>query len=151
MKAPELLAPAGTLRNLRYAMAFGADAVYAGMPRYSLRVRNNDFHRIENLAAGIAEVHARGKAFFMATNVLPHNSKVKTFLEDMQPIVELGGPGSDYDGSRTRAGPADTPVSTGKHHELRQCEVLATARHQADYPVARTVLGTGRGNSPGLP
>jgi putative protease len=90
MKAPELLAPAGTLRNLRYAMAFGADAVYAGMPRYSLRVRNNDFHRIENLAAGIAEVHARGKAFFMATNVLPHNSKVKTFLEDMQPIVELG-------------------------------------------------------------
>ena len=90
MKAPELLAPAGTLRNLRYAIAFGADAVYAGMPRYSLRVRNNDFHRIENLAAGIEEVHAKGKAFFMASNVLPHNSKVKTFLADMEPIIELG-------------------------------------------------------------
>ncbi|MEN8802145.1 MAG: U32 family peptidase, partial [Thiogranum sp.] len=90
MKAPELLAPAGTLRNLRYAIAFGADAVYAGMPRYSLRVRNNDFNRIENLATGIEDAHAEGKAFFMATNVLPHNSKVKTFLDDMEPIIELG-------------------------------------------------------------
>jgi putative protease len=89
MKKPELLAPAGTLRNLRYAIAYGADAVYAGMPRYSLRVRNNDFSRLENLAEGIEHVHANGKAFFLATNVLPHNSKVKTFLADMAPIMEL--------------------------------------------------------------
>ncbi len=90
MKTPELLAPAGTLRNLRYAIAYGADAVYAGMPRYSLRVRNNDFNRIENLAEGIEAVHAANKAFFLASNVLPHNSKVKTFLADMEPIIELG-------------------------------------------------------------
>jgi putative protease len=89
MNAPELLAPAGTLRNLRYAIAYGADAVYAGMPRYSLRVRNNDFNRVENLAAGIEHAHACGKAFFMATNVLPHNSKVKTFLADMAAMIEL--------------------------------------------------------------
>ncbi len=89
MKIPELLAPAGTLRNLRYAIAYGADAVYAGMPRYSLRVRNNDFNRIENLAAGIEQVHAQGKRFFLATNVLPHNSKLKTFLADMRPLIEL--------------------------------------------------------------
>jgi len=90
MKIPELLAPAGTLRNLRYAIAYGADAVYAGMPRYSLRVRNNDFSTIENLATGIEQVHAKDKAFFMATNLLPHNSKVKTFMADMEPIIELG-------------------------------------------------------------
>ena len=48
MKTPELLSPAGTLRNMRYAFAFGADAVYAGMPRYSLRVRNNDFLEAES-------------------------------------------------------------------------------------------------------
>jgi putative protease len=89
MKAPELLAPAGTLNNLRYAIAYGADAVYAGMPRYSLRVRNNDFSRVENLADGIDAVHARGKSFFLASNVLPHDSKVKTFLKDMEPVVEL--------------------------------------------------------------
>ena len=90
MKAPELLSPAGTLKNMRYALAYGADAVYAGMPRYSLRVRNNDFNRIENLAAGIAAVHADGKAFFLASNVLPHNSKVRTFLADMEPVMALG-------------------------------------------------------------
>ncbi|MFQ5644340.1 MAG: tRNA 5-hydroxyuridine modification protein YegQ, partial [Thiogranum sp.] len=39
---------------------------------------------------GIGEVHASGKAFFMATNVLPHNSKVRTFMADMEPIIELG-------------------------------------------------------------
>ncbi|MDH5257032.1 MAG: U32 family peptidase, partial [Gammaproteobacteria bacterium] len=43
MKIPELLSPAGTYKNMQYAFAYGADAVYAGQPRYSLRVRNNDF------------------------------------------------------------------------------------------------------------
>ncbi|MCW8918305.1 MAG: tRNA 5-hydroxyuridine modification protein YegQ [Gammaproteobacteria bacterium] len=90
MKIPELLAPAGNLRNLRYAIAYGADAVYAGMPRYSLRVRNNDFDTREQLKCGIDEVHAAGKQFFLATNVLPHNTKVKTFLRDIEPIVALG-------------------------------------------------------------
>ncbi len=42
MFTPELLSPAGTLKNMRYAFAYGADAVYAGQPRYSLRVRNNE-------------------------------------------------------------------------------------------------------------
>jgi putative protease len=90
MKTPELLAPAGNLKNLRYAIAYGADAVYAGMPRYSLRVRNNDFDTREQLKSGIDEVHAAGKQFFLATNVLPHNTKVKTFLRDIEPIVALG-------------------------------------------------------------
>lgn len=90
MNRPELLAPAGTLRNLRYAIAYGADAVYAGTPRYSLRVRNNDFNTLDNLAAGIEHVHAHGKAFFMAANLLPHNAKVKTFLGDMAPLIALG-------------------------------------------------------------
>lgn len=90
MKAPELLAPAGNLKNLRYAIAYGADAVYAGMPRYSLRVRNNDFDTLAQLQNGIDEVHAAGRQFFLASNVLPHNAKVKTFLRDVEPIIELG-------------------------------------------------------------
>ena len=88
MKKVELLSPAGTLKNMRYAFAYGADAVYAGLPRYSLRVRNNDF-LADNLAKGIAETHRLGKKFFLATNVIPHNSKVKTFLKDIQPIVAM--------------------------------------------------------------
>lgn len=89
MKKPELLSPAGTIKNMRYAFGYGADAVYAGLPRYSLRVRNNDFLE-ENLAKGIKEAHALGKAFFLATNVLPHNRKVKTFIRDLESIVAMG-------------------------------------------------------------
>ncbi len=90
MSTTELLAPAGNLNNLRYAIAYGADAVYAGMPRYSLRVRNNDFHKLDNLAAGIATVHAAGRQFYLASNALPHNAKIKTFIQDMEPIMALG-------------------------------------------------------------
>ncbi|MFQ5469946.1 MAG: tRNA 5-hydroxyuridine modification protein YegQ [Gammaproteobacteria bacterium] len=89
MKIPELLAPAGTLPNLRYAIAYGADAVYAGIPRYSLRVRNNDFHQLDILSQGIEEAHANQKKFFLAANLLPHNRKVDTFLADLAEVVEL--------------------------------------------------------------
>ncbi len=88
MKKPELLAPAGTLKNMRYAFAYGADAVYAGQPRYSLRVRNNDFQN-DVLATGIREAHALGKQFFVAANTMPHNSKVKTFLRDIEPVIQM--------------------------------------------------------------
>jgi putative protease len=88
MKQVELLSPAGTIKNMRYALAFGADAVYAGQPRYSLRVRNNDF-LADNLAKGIAEAHSQGKKFFLATNVIPHNAKVKTFMADIAPIIAM--------------------------------------------------------------
>ena len=90
MKRPELLSPAGSLRNMRYAFAYGADAVYAGQPRYSLRVRNNEFSKEDVLAQGIEEAHALGKRFFLASNVAPHNNKVKTYLADLEPIVEMG-------------------------------------------------------------
>ena len=89
MKAPELLSPAGTLRNMRYAFAYGANAVYAGMPRYSLRVRNNDF-REDKLRTGIAEAHAQGRQFFVAANVMPHGAKLKTFVDDIAPVVAMG-------------------------------------------------------------
>ena len=89
MKKPELLSPAGLIKNMRYAFAYGADAVYAGLPRYSLRVRNNDF-RLPNLEQGINEAHALGKKFFAATNILPHTAKIKTFIEDMEPVIAFG-------------------------------------------------------------
>ncbi len=89
MKSPELLSPAGTIKNMRYAFAFGADAVYAGMPRYSLRVRNNDFLG-DNLRLGIEEARALGKRFFLTCNLMPHGAKLKTFMRDMEPVVAMG-------------------------------------------------------------
>ncbi|WP_301100753.1 tRNA 5-hydroxyuridine modification protein YegQ [Propionivibrio sp.] len=87
--APELLAPAGSLTMMRTAFAFAADAVYAGQPRYSLRVRNNEFGNIETLGNAIGEAHADGKRFYVVSNVLPHNAKVRTYLADMAPVVAL--------------------------------------------------------------
>ncbi|WP_010325055.1 tRNA 5-hydroxyuridine modification protein YegQ [Marinobacterium stanieri] len=89
MRTPELLSPAGTLKNMKYAFAYGADAVYAGQPRYSLRVRNNDFTH-DNLAEGIRIAHELGKKFFVASNILPHNSKLKTYMKDLDPVIAMG-------------------------------------------------------------
>jgi putative protease len=88
IKRPELLSPAGTLNNMRYALAYGADAVYAGQPRYSLRARENDFD-LQNLETGINEAHAKGKKFYLTSNLMPHNAKVKTYMADMEPVMAL--------------------------------------------------------------
>ena len=89
MKSPELLLPAGSLAKMRAAYDFGADAVYAGQPRYSLRARNNEF-KLEQIGMGIAEAHARGKKFFVTSNLLPHNDKVRTYLRDIEPVIAMG-------------------------------------------------------------
>ena len=85
----ELLSPAGTLKSMRYAFAYGADAVYAGQPRYSLRVRNNEFDHA-NLRLGIDEAHAQGKQFYVVVNIAPHNAKLRTFIKDLEPVVAMG-------------------------------------------------------------
>ena len=84
----ELLCPAGTFKNMQYAFAYGADAVYAGQARYSLRVRNNDFDE-ENLKKGIDYAHSLGKKFYVVVNIQAHNAKLKTFIEDIRPVIEM--------------------------------------------------------------
>lgn len=89
MKTPELLAPAGSLDMLHTAFNYGADAVYAGQPRYSLRVRNNDFGDLAVLKSGIDHAHSLGKKFYLVSNILPHGSKTRTFIHDMSPVIAL--------------------------------------------------------------
>ena len=89
VKAPELLAPAGSLAMMRTAFDFGADAIYAGQPRYSLRVRNNDFGDLAVLKTGIDRVHAAGGQFYLVSNIYPHGAKLKTYLRDMAPVIAL--------------------------------------------------------------
>jgi U32 family peptidase len=88
MKAPELLLPAGSLEKMRTAFAYGADAVYAGQPRYSLRARNNEFG-LDELESGIAEAHGLGKKFYVTSNLMAHNAKVKTYLADIEPVIAM--------------------------------------------------------------
>ena len=74
---------------MRAAYDYGADAVYAGSPRYSLRARNNEFAKLDVLEQGIKEAHERNKKFFLTVNTLPHNSKLKTFVSDMEPLIAM--------------------------------------------------------------
>lgn len=86
---PELLAPAGSLEMLETALAYGATAIYAGQPRYSLRVRNNSFGKLAELQRGILAAHAAGAQMYVVSNVYPHNAKIKTYLADMAKVVAL--------------------------------------------------------------
>jgi U32 family peptidase len=68
----ELLAPAGNMEKFRAAILFGADAVYLGIPDYSLRARINDFN-LRTLKSAIAEAHALNKKAYITLNIFAHN------------------------------------------------------------------------------
>jgi len=89
MQKPELLSPAGKIKHMRYAFAYGADAVYVGQPRYSLRVRNNQFKELDTLAAAVEEAHGQGKQIYVASNIAPHNDKVRSYIRDLEPVIEM--------------------------------------------------------------
>jgi putative protease len=95
----ELLAPAGDLTKLKYAFAYGADAVYAGVPRFSLRARENDFTN-ESLEEAVNMVHKLNKKIYLTLNIFPHNRKIDSFtgtlkwMESLRPdAIILSDPG----------------------------------------------------------
>jgi U32 family peptidase len=90
MKIPELLAPAGSLAMLQTALAFGADAVYAGQPRYSLRVRNNDFGDLKVLQQGLDTAHASRARFYVVSNIYAHDDKIRHYVNNMAPVIAMG-------------------------------------------------------------
>ncbi|MCR5537036.1 MAG: U32 family peptidase C-terminal domain-containing protein [Succinivibrio sp.] len=87
-RKPELLAPAGSLEHVRMALSYGADAVYAGVPRWSLRVRGNGFS-LEDFAEGIALSHQLGKRFHAVLNAIPHARRTQSFLPALDEIAAL--------------------------------------------------------------
>lgn len=89
MQKPELLAPAGDLVRLKYAFAYGADAVYAGQPSFSLRARENGFRGLDDLAEGIEYAHRLGKKFYLTSNVIPRNVKVEAFQKALLAAIDL--------------------------------------------------------------
>lgn len=87
-RVPELLMPAGSPHKLRVAIEYGADAVYCGVPRYSLRARENEF-RLHNLGEAVEFVRARGKKIYFTVNAIPRNSKVPGYLRYLKAMAEL--------------------------------------------------------------
>ena len=71
MKLPELLAPAGTLDAFKTAILYGADAIYAGLPGFSMRARAKI--DVEGVKQGIELAHAAGKKVYLAFNLFAHD------------------------------------------------------------------------------
>lgn len=76
MKNPELLAPAGNLEKLKTAFLYGADAVYLGIPDFSLRVRINNFD-FPKIIEGIKYAHSLGKKVYVTINIFAHQGHLK--------------------------------------------------------------------------
>ncbi len=71
LKLPELLAPAGTLDAFKTAILYGADAIYAGLPGFSMRARAKI--TTDEVRQGIELAHAAGKKVYLAFNLFAHD------------------------------------------------------------------------------
>jgi len=72
----ELLAPAGSPEKMEYAFAYGADAVYMGIPDFSLRVRINKFD-LADVKTAIATAHKLKKKIYVTANIYAHNEHLE--------------------------------------------------------------------------
>ena len=76
MKKLELLAPAGNPQKMATAYLYGADAVYLGIPDFSLRVRINDFN-LKSLKEAVIVAHQAKKKVYVTINIFAHNKHLK--------------------------------------------------------------------------
>ncbi|MBU1144905.1 MAG: U32 family peptidase [Firmicutes bacterium] len=70
---PELLAPAGDLEKVKIALLYGADAVYIGGTKFSLRARASNFSLV-SIKEAVDFAHSIQKKIYVTTNIVPHNS-----------------------------------------------------------------------------
>lgn len=87
-KPLELLAPAGSVEKMKYAFAYGADAVYAGVPDFSLRARINDFDW-KSLKEGVEYAHKLGKKFYVTLNIYAHNIHLEKLEKDLDELKKV--------------------------------------------------------------
>lgn len=84
----ELLAPAGSLKKCQYAFFYGADAVYAGIPDFSLRVKENTFN-LKDIASGINLAHKLKKKFYLTVNIYAHNRHLQKLPAYIRKIKKI--------------------------------------------------------------
>ncbi len=89
IKKPELLAPAGNLEKLKFAVLYGADAVYIGGQKYGLRSKAGNFS-YEDMKEGVAFAHKHGAKVFVAANIMAHNEDFEGMAEYFQTLHQIG-------------------------------------------------------------
>jgi U32 family peptidase len=87
-KKPELLAPAGDLLKLKTALAFGADAIYFGLPDFSLRARINHFSWPQ-IKEAIDICHQKKKKAYVTVNILAHNYHLNNLKSHILKLKKL--------------------------------------------------------------
>ncbi len=89
LSVPELLAPAGTPRKLETALHFGADAVYVGLKRFSMRSFAGNFD-LDELAWAVDYAHARDKRLYVAINVQPYDDDLEDITATLGDVQAIG-------------------------------------------------------------
>ena len=84
----ELLLPAGSYEKALYAIEFGADAIYCGVPMFTLRGKST--MSMAELKKIVVYAHNRDVKVYFAVNIFPHSFKYNQFLRDMKKMVEFG-------------------------------------------------------------
>ena len=89
LQIPELLAPAGDLERLRYAINYGADAVYCALPEFGMRSAPTNFTP-EQLSEGVIYAHARGRKVYLTMNTLPTNEEADRLPQAIKDAAAAG-------------------------------------------------------------
>ena len=89
IKIPELLAPAGNMEKLRTAIHYGADAVYLGGPRFSLRARAGNFDH-QGIVEAVAHAHGHGVRVYVTVNIFAHNRDLAGLEEYLLSLEQAG-------------------------------------------------------------
>lgn len=89
LKKPELLAPAGDLEKLKFAIHYGADAVYIGGKQFGLRAKAGNFS-FEDMKEGVEFAKKYGAKVFVAANIIAHNEDLEGVEEYFQKLQEIG-------------------------------------------------------------
>lgn len=80
MKKVELLAPAGNMENLKYAVMAGCDAVYLGLKKFGARAFSSNFSDSEFIEA-VNYCHLYGVKVYVTLNTIIYDYEVEDFLK----------------------------------------------------------------------
>ncbi len=85
----ELLSPAGDIERLKVTLLYGADAVYIGGQKYSLRANATNFS-IDQIKESCDFAHNLGKKVYLTLNIVFHNEDMDGVEEYIKEVVAAG-------------------------------------------------------------
>lgn len=89
MMKPELLAPAGNLEKLKFAISYGADAIYLGGKQFGLRAFAGNFDH-DQLSEAVEYAHQHGVKIYLTVNIFPHNEDLVNLAEYLLEVEQQG-------------------------------------------------------------